>query len=64
MTGDYCGTPPDCEWKAHVGNIRVASFDWSCRGICRSVERIKEVHRWSDESENAVYCCVLRITPV
>ncbi|KAF5950060.1 hypothetical protein HYC85_012053 [Camellia sinensis] len=59
-----CGEPPDCEWKAHVGNICVASFDWSCRGICRSVERIEEVHRWSGESENAVYCCVLRITPV
>ncbi|KAI8009543.1 putative beta-1,3-galactosyltransferase 2 [Camellia lanceoleosa] len=61
-----CGTrtPPDCEWNAHVGNICVASFDWSCRGICWSVERIKEVHRWSGESENAVYCCFLRITPV
>ncbi|WVZ02187.1 hypothetical protein V8G54_022993 [Vigna mungo] len=40
-----CGTPPDCEWKAQAGNICVASFDWSCSGICRSAERIKEVHR-------------------
>ncbi|KAI3472863.1 hypothetical protein Pfo_030882 [Paulownia fortunei] len=32
-----CGTPPDCEWKAQAGNICVASFDWSCSGICGSV---------------------------
>ncbi|KAF9669528.1 hypothetical protein SADUNF_Sadunf14G0116900 [Salix dunnii] len=40
-----CGTPPDCEWKAQAGNICVASFDWSCSGICRSADRMKEVHR-------------------
>ncbi|KAH9793208.1 putative beta-1,3-galactosyltransferase 2 [Citrus sinensis] len=40
-----CGTPPDCEWKAQAGNICVASFDWTCSGICRSADRIKEVHR-------------------
>ncbi|XP_011097092.1 beta-1,3-galactosyltransferase 7-like [Sesamum indicum] len=39
-----CGTPPDCEWKAQAGNICVATFDWSCSGICNSVERIKIVH--------------------
>ncbi|KAH6808185.1 Galactosyltransferase family protein [Perilla frutescens var. frutescens] len=39
-----CGTPPDCEWKAQTGNICVASFDWSCSGICNSADRIKEVH--------------------
>nr|GEV58809.1 probable beta-1,3-galactosyltransferase 2 isoform X1 [Tanacetum cinerariifolium] len=32
-----CGTPPDCEWKAQAGNICVASFDWSCSGICRKM---------------------------
>ncbi|KAL0362838.1 UNVERIFIED_CONTAM: putative beta-1,3-galactosyltransferase 2, partial [Sesamum calycinum] len=37
-----CGTPPDCEWKAQAGNICVASFDWSCSGICNSADRIKE----------------------
>uniref|UniRef100_A0A6N2MY47 Hexosyltransferase n=1 Tax=Salix viminalis TaxID=40686 RepID=A0A6N2MY47_SALVM len=42
-----CGTPPDCEWKAQAGNICVASFDWSCSGICRSADRIKEVHQRS-----------------
>ncbi|KAG8373679.1 hypothetical protein BUALT_Bualt11G0049700 [Buddleja alternifolia] len=39
-----CGTPPECEWKAQAGNVCVASFDWSCSGICKSVERIKDVH--------------------
>ncbi|KAI8551949.1 hypothetical protein RHMOL_Rhmol06G0226500 [Rhododendron molle] len=50
-----CGTPPDCEWRAQAGNICVASFDWSCSGICRSVERIKEVHRRCGEGENAIW---------
>ncbi|CAL0303954.1 unnamed protein product [Lupinus luteus] len=50
-----CGTPPDCEWKAQAGNICVASFDWSCSGICRSAERIKEVHMRCGESENALW---------
>uniref|UniRef100_M8C6D6 Hexosyltransferase n=1 Tax=Aegilops tauschii TaxID=37682 RepID=M8C6D6_AEGTA len=39
-----CGTPPDCEWKGQAGNICVASFDWSCSGICKSVERLKDEH--------------------
>ncbi|PIM97531.1 Galactosyltransferase [Handroanthus impetiginosus] len=50
-----CGTPPDCEWKAQAGNICVASYDWSCSGICRSVDRIKEVHRRCGEGEDAVW---------
>ncbi|KAL3509765.1 hypothetical protein ACH5RR_029166 [Cinchona calisaya] len=50
-----CGTPPDCEWKAQAGNICVASFDWSCSGICRSVDRIKEVHGRCGEGENAIW---------
>ncbi|KAI5660649.1 hypothetical protein M9H77_19972 [Catharanthus roseus] len=50
-----CGTPPDCEWKAQAGNICVASFDWTCSGICRSVDRIKEVHRRCGEGENLVW---------
>ncbi|KAK1405433.1 Hexosyltransferase [Heracleum sosnowskyi] len=50
-----CGTPPDCEWKAQAGNVCVASFDWTCSGICRSVDRIKEVHRRCGEGENAVW---------
>ncbi|RZC80373.1 hypothetical protein C5167_042946 [Papaver somniferum] len=50
-----CGTPPDCEWKAQAGNLCVASFDWSCSGICRSHDRIKEVHRRCGEGENVLW---------
>lgn len=50
-----CGTPPDCEWKAQAGNICVASFDWTCSGICRSADRIKEVHRRCGEGEKALW---------
>lgn len=50
-----CGTPPDCEWKAQAGNVCVASFDWTCSGICRSADRIKEVHRRCGEGENALW---------
>lgn len=49
------GFNADCEWKAQAGNICVASFDWSCSGICRSVDRIKEVHRRCGEGEDAVW---------
>ncbi|KAJ0245045.1 beta-1,3-galactosyltransferase 3 [Hirschfeldia incana] len=50
-----CGTPPDCEWKAQAGNICVASFDWTCSGICRSADRLKEVHRRCSEGENTLW---------
>ncbi|KAK4274066.1 hypothetical protein QN277_017354 [Acacia crassicarpa] len=50
-----CGTPPDCEWKAQAGNVCVASFDWSCSGICKSVEKIKYVHQKCGEGEGAVW---------
>ncbi|XP_021758937.1 probable beta-1,3-galactosyltransferase 2 [Chenopodium quinoa] len=50
-----CGTHPDCEWKAQAGNVCVASFDWTCSGVCRSVERMKEVHRRCGEGENALW---------
>lgn len=50
-----CGTHPDCEWKAQAGNLCVASFDWTCSGICKSAERIREVHRRCGESENAIW---------
>ncbi|KAL6555864.1 Beta-1,3-galactosyltransferase 7 [Orobanche hederae] len=41
-----CGTPPNCEWRGEAAgnNICAASFDWSCSGICKSVERMKSVH--------------------
>ncbi|XP_059451591.1 probable beta-1,3-galactosyltransferase 8 [Corylus avellana] len=50
-----CGTAPDCEWKAHAGNLCVASFDWSCSGICKSVERMKDVHKSCGEGDGAVW---------
>ncbi|XP_038718159.1 beta-1,3-galactosyltransferase 7-like isoform X2 [Tripterygium wilfordii] len=50
-----CGTPPDCEWKAQAGNVCVASFDWSCSGICKSVEKIKYVHERCGEGDGAVW---------
>ncbi|KAG6659130.1 hypothetical protein CIPAW_03G011800 [Carya illinoinensis] len=50
-----CGTPPDCEWKARAGNLCTASFDWSCSGICKSVERMKDVHSSCGEGVGAVW---------
>lgn len=50
-----CGTPPDCEWKAQAGNVCIASFDWSCSGICKSVEKIKFVHERCSEGDGAVW---------
>ncbi|KAJ7959081.1 Hexosyltransferase [Quillaja saponaria] len=54
-----CGTPPDCEWKAQAGNVCVASFDWSCSGICKSVEKIKYVHSKCGEGDAAVWNALL-----
>ncbi|KAE9603898.1 hypothetical protein Lal_00002073 [Lupinus albus] len=54
-----CGTPPDCEWKAQAGNICVASFDWSCSGICKSVEKIKYVHSKCGEGDGAVWSALI-----
>ncbi|XP_027331456.1 beta-1,3-galactosyltransferase 7-like isoform X4 [Abrus precatorius] len=54
-----CGTPPDCEWKAQAGNICVASFDWSCSGICKSVEKIKFVHSKCGEGDGAVWSALI-----
>lgn len=49
-----CGTT-DCEWKAQAGNACVASFDWSCSGICKSVDRMKDVHRRCGEGESSLW---------
>ncbi|KAM7523468.1 hypothetical protein LguiA_013370 [Lonicera macranthoides] len=54
-----CGTPPDCEWKAQTGNVCVASFDWTCSGICKSVERIKDVHARCGEDSAAIWSALL-----
>ena len=45
----------DCEWKAQAGTTCMASFDWTCSGICKSVERMKEVHDRCGEGEDAVW---------
>ncbi|KAI4320503.1 hypothetical protein MLD38_033978 [Melastoma candidum] len=50
-----CGTPPDCQWKAQAGNVCIASFDWSCSGICKSVEKIKDIHARCGEGDAAVW---------
>lgn len=45
----------DCEWKAQAGSVCVASFDWSCSGICKSAERMKGVHSACGEGDRAVW---------
>ncbi|CAK9193033.1 unnamed protein product [Sphagnum troendelagicum] len=50
-----CGTLPDCKWKAQAGNVSVASFNWTCSGICKSVERLKDVHQRCGEGNSAVW---------
>lgn len=45
----------DCELRAQAGNICIATFDWRCSGICRSVERIMEVHQRCGEDESALW---------
>lgn len=45
----------DCEWKAQAGNVCIASFDWSCSGICKSVEKIKFVHEKCGEGDGAIW---------
>ncbi|KAH7296316.1 hypothetical protein KP509_26G019000 [Ceratopteris richardii] len=50
-----CGTPPDCEWKLNAGNACVASYDWSCSGICNSVQRLWHIHKKCGEGEKALW---------
>ena len=45
----------DCDWKARTGNVCVASFDWSCSGICKSVERLRDIHKTCGEGDGAVW---------
>ncbi|XP_010911041.1 beta-1,3-galactosyltransferase 7-like isoform X2 [Elaeis guineensis] len=54
-----CGTPPDCEWKAQAGNVCIASFDWSCSGICESDERMMEVHKKCSEGDDGLWRALL-----
>uniref|UniRef100_J3L6D6 DUF4094 domain-containing protein n=1 Tax=Oryza brachyantha TaxID=4533 RepID=J3L6D6_ORYBR len=50
-----CATPPDCEWKKRAGNVCVASFDWSCSGVCKSVDRMKHIHKACGEGQGAIW---------
>ena len=50
----------DCEWKAQAGNPCVASFDWTCSGICRSVDRMPEVHQRCGEGDDAVWSAMFQ----
>jgi hypothetical protein len=45
----------DCEWKKRAGNVCVASFDWSCSGVCKSVDRMRHIHKACGEGEGAVW---------
>lgn len=45
----------DCETKALGGEVCVASFDWKCSGICKSVERMSEVHQKCAENETSLW---------
>lgn len=48
-------TTADCVWKGMSGNTCAASFDWRCSGICRSVERMMDVHQRCGEDKNALW---------
>ncbi|KAH7314737.1 hypothetical protein KP509_21G018200 [Ceratopteris richardii] len=50
-----CGTPPDCEKKAKLGDLCAASFDWTCSGICESVNRMKDIHSRCREDEQLIW---------
>ncbi|KAL9245519.1 hypothetical protein vseg_019163 [Gypsophila vaccaria] len=54
-----CGTPPDCELKTQAGTLCAASFDWSCSGICQSVERIYSVHEKCGEGDDGIWGVLL-----
>ncbi|EPS71851.1 hypothetical protein M569_02909, partial [Genlisea aurea] len=50
-----CETLSDCKSKSRAGKFCAASFDWHCSGICRSVERMSEVHEACGEGDGAVW---------
>ncbi|XP_021718716.1 beta-1,3-galactosyltransferase 7-like [Chenopodium quinoa] len=49
-----CGTE-DCQWKLKGGDVCVASFDWECSGICKSVDKMKDVHTKCGEDSEALW---------
>ncbi|CAI9108712.1 OLC1v1008389C2 [Oldenlandia corymbosa var. corymbosa] len=54
-----CRTSQECEWKKQAGSTCAASFDWTCSGICRSVERIKGIHTRCGEDPSTIWNVVL-----
>ncbi|PSS10370.1 Beta-1,3-galactosyltransferase [Actinidia chinensis var. chinensis] len=50
-----CGSRTECQFKALSGDVCVATFDWSCSGICRSTERIGGVHKRCRENETVLW---------
>ncbi|KAG7655144.1 hypothetical protein ISN44_As01g022450 [Arabidopsis suecica] len=57
-----CGTPPDCEMRAEAGEMCVATFDWKCSGVCRSVDRMWMVHVMCGEGSKAVWDANLKLS--
>ncbi|KAL0814105.1 hypothetical protein Bca101_070548 [Brassica carinata] len=53
--GNFCCSTPDCEMKADAGEVCVASFDWTCSGVCKSVNRMWMVHMICGEDDKAVW---------
>ncbi|GER41268.1 galactosyltransferase family protein [Striga asiatica] len=53
--GMCCGTPPRCEWREGMSPVCAASFDWTCSGICKSVERMKFVHMKCGEDASTLW---------
>ena len=41
--------------RAEVGDVCVASFDWKCSGVCKSVDRMWLVHAVCGEGDQAVW---------
>jgi hypothetical protein len=51
----FCFAYADCEWKAKAGDVCAASFDWTCSGICKSVDRMKDIHKRCGEDETSLW---------
>lgn len=51
----YSLFPKVCEMKADDGEVCVASFDWKCSGVCKSVDRMWLVHAVCGEGDRAVW---------
>ena len=50
-----CATSPNCKWKKQSGNVCAAFFDWSCSGICKSVDGMRAIHNARSDGDGAVW---------